>query len=241
MSILKDIQLAKKEGKKLLAILVDPDKVDDSTDLISNLKSNPPDYIFVGGSIVKKDDFNRVINELHVASICPVIIFPGDEEQISNSSNAILLLSLISGRNPEFLIDQHVRAAKKLKRYSGEIIPTSYILVNGGNVTSVQKVSQTTPIDPSDEELIVSTAIAGELLGHQLTYLEAGSGAFNTVPQRIVRNVVQNTEIPLIVGGGIKSVSQAEKIWNAGATLIVVGTAFENNPQILSDLGLKND
>lgn len=236
MSLLEHIKQRKEAGKKLLAILIDPDKVNNFDTLISNLTQSPPDLIFVGGSVVEKEKFDQVIESLYNSKICPVIIFPGGYEQINTSSDAILLLSLISGRNPEYLIGQHVKAAQTLNEYPKEIIPTSYILIDGKNSTSVQEVSETTPISQSNIDLIVDTVIAGKLLGHQIHYLEAGSGALEHVSSQIIREVAKATQNPIIVGGGIRNAEAAKKIWDAGADLIVVGNGFEDKSSLLVEL-----
>lgn len=238
MNILDDIRLAKQNGKKLLAILIDPDKITNVHALIDQLKQSPPDYLFVGGSKVDKDIFDRVIEALHSSNICPIIIFPGGYQQVNDHSDAILLLSLISGRNAEYLIGQHVKAAKTLDQYTGEVIPTSYILIDGQNKTSVQEVSQTTPISQENFELISDTVVAGKLLGHQLHYLEAGSGAKENVSVQIINNIRSKTPHPLIVGGGIRNAETAKELWDAGADIIVVGNGFEDRSSLLSELKL---
>jgi putative glycerol-1-phosphate prenyltransferase len=227
LNILKKIQEAAQNNLKQLAILVDPDDVDNVEVLISQLKSNPPDYIFVGGSVIVNNNFDSVVTSLKNANIAPVVLFPGDRSQISQDADGILLLTLISGRNPEYLIGQHVLAAPMLKKWGKEIISTSYLLIDGGNVTSVQKVSKTEPINQSEKDLIVNTAMAGCQIGHQLVYLEAGSGAKNQVEDRIIKEVANNIEVPIIVGGGIRCVKSASLAWSSGATIVVIGTAFE--------------
>lgn len=236
MNILKKIQEAALDDRKQLAILVDPDDVDNVGVLISRLKTNPPDYIFVGGSVIVKNNFDSVVTSLKNANIAPVILFPGDRSQISQDADGILLLSLISGRNPEYLIGQHVLAAPMLKKWGKEIISTSYLLMDGGNLTSVQKVSKTVPINQSEKDLIVNTAMAGCQIGHQLVYLEAGSGANNQVGDRIIAEVAYNVEVPIIVGGGIRSAKSASLAWNSGATIVVIGNAFEQGELDLIDI-----
>jgi putative glycerol-1-phosphate prenyltransferase len=236
LNILNQIKEAKVNGEKLLAILVDPDKVGNEAKLVAHLTASPPNYIFVGGSRLETAAFKSVIKVLHEAKICPVIIFPGDQEQISDDSDAILLLSLISGRNPEYLIGQHVAAAQRLSKYKGEIIPTSYILIDGNKNTSVQQVSQTKPISQMDSELIINTILAGKFLGHQLHYLEAGSGANSSVSPEIVNQVSSVTPHPIIVGGGIRTAKSANEIWSSGADLIVVGNGFEERGELLKDI-----
>lgn len=236
MKILDYIVTCKKERKKLLAILIDPDKINDTEKLIGQLKQFPPDLIFVGGSQLDKVDFDRVIDSIFAAKICPVLIFPGAHDQISDQSDALLLLSLISGRNPEYLIGQHVKAAKRLSAYSGDIIPTSYLLIDGNRETSVQQVSETNPINQDDINLICDTIAAGKFLGHQLHYLEAGSGANQSVSTDIISNVTTHSSHPIIVGGGIKDANAAIDIWKSGADIIVVGNGFEDSGSLLEKL-----
>lgn len=236
MNLLNHINDQRKQGKKLLAILIDPDKVVDVKVLIDSLKQYPPDLIFVGGSRVDKETFDQIIKSIYDAKICPVVIFPGDYKQVNDNSDAILLLSLISGRNPEYLIEQHVKAAKTLDSYKGEVIPTSYVLIDGNRQTSVQEVSKTKPISQENIDLICDTIIAGRLMGHKIHYLEAGSGANNPVSVDIVKSAKEVTDNPIIVGGGIKDIETAKSVWNAGADLIVVGNGFEDKVSFLQEL-----
>ena len=217
----------KKKRKKLFAVLIDPDKFNPK--IIVECNKSKVDFIFIGGSGLIKEKFHKCVNEISKLSKIPLVIFPGGKEQISEKADAILLLSLISGRNPDYLIGEHIRAAKKLKHSKLEIIPTGYILINGGKKVSTHKVSRTSPIRRSDVELAVSTAIAGELLGMKLIYLEAGSGAKNTLNTKMVRIVKKNIACPLIVGGGIDSAKKAEELCRAGADVIVVGNAIEKD------------
>jgi phosphoglycerol geranylgeranyltransferase len=177
-----------------------------------------------------------ILKKIKKLTTIPIILFPGDFSQISNTADALLFLSLISGRNPEYLIGQQVKSVNKLKETSLEIIPTGYILIDGGVKTSVQKVSNTTPISQSNMEDITMTAMAGELMGKQLIYLEAGSGATKAVSQEIIKKVSENISIPLIVGGGIRSKKQLENAYQNGADMIVIGTAFEKNNNILTSI-----
>lgn len=236
MSILQHIQQAAENKQKQLAILVDPDDVEHIEVLIKQLKNNPPDFIFVGGSVIVKSNFNSVVTELKKANIAPVVLFPGDRSQISADADGILLLSLISGRNPEYLIGQHVLAAPVLKKWGKEIIPTSYLLIDGGKVTSVQKVSKTSPILQDDVDTILNTAIAGSQMGHQLVYLEAGSGAKIGVKNNIIKLVQQNVDVPIIVGGGIRTATKAGSAWESGATIVVIGTAYEKGELDLAEV-----
>lgn len=229
-SIYDSIYFAKANGTKLLAILLDPDKINwEQTDiLIQKIIKSPATHILVGGSIVVTDNISRLIETLKSCRL-PICIFPGHPSQISNNADGILLLSLLSGRNPDFLIQHHVDSAKTLKSSGLEIIPTAYLLIDGGTESAVKKVSKTTPLNQNNIDEIVSTAIAGELLGNKLIYLEAGSGAKNRVSNEIIAAVCENVEIPVLVGGGILSASEIQQAYRAGASLVVIGTAFEND------------
>jgi len=236
--IYADIALAKKANKKLLAILLDPDKIDRSNleNLMAKINMSPATHIFVGGSHVISTDIDSVIMKLRQNCNLPVILFPGNPSQISTLANGILFLSLISGRNPDYLIEHQVKAAPMLKRSNLEVIPTGYILIESGHETAVEKVSNTKPLNHNDIDEITATAIAGELLGQKLIYLEAGSGAKNPVPVAIIKNVAENLGIPLIVGGGITSSRGIDNAYNAGADLVVIGTAFEKDPDFFEKI-----
>jgi len=237
-TILEHIKSCKLKGEKLLAILLDPDKIviHNLSETISKIETNNVDYILVGGSVVENGLTDIIVKKIKKLTSIPIILFPGDFSQISNNADALLFLSLISGRNPEYLIGQQVKSVNKLKETSLEIIPTGYILIDGGVETSVQKVSKTTPISQSNMEDITMTAMAGELMGKQLIYLEAGSGATKAVNQEIIKNVSENISIPLIVGGGIRSKKLLKNAYLNGADMIIIGTAFEENNNILTSI-----
>ncbi|MBD3582300.1 phosphoglycerol geranylgeranyltransferase [Flavobacterium selenitireducens] len=224
-----DILSAKSQHRKLLAILLDPDKIDweNLNLLIGKLCDSPATHIFIGGSLVFTDRIDELIVEIKDRCHLPILLFPGNPSQISHEADGILFLSLLSGRNPDFLIGHHVKAASVLRNSNLEIIPTGYLLIASGSQTAVAKVSGTEPL--SDKEEIVSTAIAGQMLGTKLIYLEAGSGAKNPVATDVISSVSENLEIPLIVGGGIRSKSGIQMAFDAGADLVVIGTAFEND------------
>ncbi|APG60980.1 geranylgeranylglyceryl/heptaprenylglyceryl phosphate synthase [Christiangramia salexigens] len=226
--LLDNIQEASNHQQKLLAVLIDPDKFQpkDAEDFIKYLPVLAT-HIFVGGSSVEQGKTCEVVKAIKNNSDLPVILFPGDHHQISSHADALLFLSLISGRNPEYLIEQQVRSVEKLRNSDLEIIPTGYILIDGGNETSVQRVSNTSPMSQVEVGKIVHTALAGQYSGKKLIYLEAGSGAKNAVSAEIIKAVKDALDIPLIVGGGIRSDLQLETAWNAGADLVVLGTAFE--------------
>jgi phosphoglycerol geranylgeranyltransferase len=216
-------------GKKM-ALLIDPEKLSIPAIITTVFAANETGvkFIFVGGSLMS-DKIDTVIEIIKKNTSIPVVLFPGSLIQLSTKADALLLLSLVSGRNPEYLIGNHVLAAPFIKRTNIEVIPTGYILINGGSVTSVEYVSNTMPIPSDKADLVVATAMASEMLGHKLIYLEAGSGALNHVPVEVIKEVRKNISTPLIVGGGINTYEKAKIILEAGADLIVVGTAVEQN------------
>lgn len=227
-SIFKSIKQAVKSKERLLSILIDPDKFDLSkTEAFLNRIPDSANYLLVGGSEVKNGHTEVVISQLKKCTQLPLILFPGDVNQITDQADAILFLSLLSGRNPEYLINQQVKSISKLQHSSLEIIPTGYILVDGGVSTSVLEVSQTKAIPQDQISSIVHTALAGQFSGKQLIYLEAGSGATHPVSAEIISEVKKNISIPLIVGGGIKTELQKETAYSAGADMVVMGNVFE--------------
>lgn len=236
MKILQNIKKKSQENKKSLAVLVDPDKVNKSEMipyLIEIGLENCIDYFFVGGSLLTTHNMHEIISDLKSQNTIPVIIFPGNNMQIDPNADGILFLSLISGRNPELLIGQHVIAAPLLKQSNLEVISTGYILVNNSHLTSVAYMSNTMPIPNDKYSIGASTAIAGEMLGMQCIYLDAGSGAQEPVSSGMIRAVRKNINVPLIVGGGINSVAKANEALTAGADVIVIGNAVEKNPDLL--------
>lgn len=230
-NIYSEVLKAKKANRKLLAILLDPDKVDlkNIENLIQKISESPATHIFIGGSLVLNNTIDEIILRLKKELTLSVVLFPGNPSQISTYADGILFLSLISGRNPDFLIEHQVKAAPILKKSNLEIISTGYILIESGNPTAVASVSKTIPLPRHNAEIAVDTALAGEFLGHKLIYLEAGSGAKLSVPLETISLVSKNLEIPLIVGGGIKSIQEIQDAYIAGADLVVIGTAFEND------------
>ncbi len=235
--ILKVIDKKIKEKSKLFALLIDPDhhKQKSLKELIKRANQANVDLIFVGGSLLNSSIDESLLMIKKYTSI-PVIIFPGSLLQLSSNADGILLLSLISGRNPDLLIGNHVIAASYLKKSNLEILPTGYILVEGGQTTSVEYMSNTNPIPSDKPDIAVATAMAGEMLGLKLIYLEAGSGAKSALTTQMVKEVKNNINIPLIVGGGIKTEKDAHRIASAGADIIVSGTALEQNPDNLNSL-----
>jgi phosphoglycerol geranylgeranyltransferase len=222
---------AKTINQKLLAILLDPDKIDLNTteELILKINQSPATHIFIGGSLVQTNILDELIVLIQQNSNLPIVLFPGNPSQISNKANAILFLSLISGRNPDYLIQHQVKAAPILKQTQLEIISTGYILIESGTETAVERVSKTKPLDRNNLDLVLATAQAGEMLGLQLIYLEAGSGAKQAVSQEMIALVAHNIKIPLLVGGGIVDLQGIQNAYDSGADLVVIGTAFENN------------
>jgi phosphoglycerol geranylgeranyltransferase len=231
-TIYNEIDTAVKHGKKLLAVLIDPDKIslDNISFLINKIKQSPATHIFIGGSIVTNYIIDEIIILLKKEISLPIILFPGDPSQISRYADGILFLNLISGRNSDYLIGHQVNAVSKLKSTNLEIISTGYILIDGGKETAVQRVSQTKPLQVNDIQIIVDTAVAGTWMGNQLIYLEAGSGALHAVSPEVIQQVKSNINVPLIVGGGIRSAKQIQLAYDAGADIVVIGTAFENDP-----------
>jgi len=213
-----------------LIVLIDPDKY--NQDLVRLANDTNVYCIFVGGSVLNKNTLEKTVKSIKSITTIPVIIFPGDETQISKYADGILILSLLSGRNAEYLIGKHVKAAVKIKKSKLKAISTGYILVDGGKKSTTQKVTKSKPL--TDKKEIINTAIAGELLGKQLIYLEAGSGASQTLTNSVIKAVKQHISIPLIVGGGIDSEEKVKKILLSKPDYLVIGNAFEKNPNLLT-------
>lgn len=221
--------------KKAFAVLIDPDKCSEEH-LIAIASSKHIDLFLVGSSILLKSSINSAIHTIKKHSKKPVLIFPGNIIQLSNDADGILLLSLISGRNPELLIGNHVIASPFIKEAGIETISTGYILIESGNYTSVEYMSNTKPIPRNKEDIAVATALAGEQLGMKAVYLDAGSGAKETVPLTMIQKVKKNINIPLIVGGGIHNENQAASACKAGADIIVVGNAIEKDLTLIKKI-----
>jgi putative glycerol-1-phosphate prenyltransferase len=224
----------KDRSRKRVALLVDPDGYDNGSleELIKMINQYPPDLLLVGGSILFKP-IDLTITALKLGTRLPVFIFPGNLYQLSDRADGILFLSLISGRNPEFLIGNHVLAAPHLGRSGIEVIPTGYMLIGDGKVSSVEYMSNTGPIPGDKADIAVATAMAGEMLGLKSLYLEAGSGATHIVEPGIIRAIRKNISLPLMVGGGIRSAENAKELFAAGADMIVVGNAVEKDPELI--------
>ncbi len=222
------------KNSRKLAILIDPGKQNDESlsETIKIADQARVDFILVGGSLVTKY-IHDVVNIIKNSTNIPVILFPGNLMQLSDNADGILLLSLISGRNPDYLIGNHVLAASYLKNSGLEIIPTGYILIGTQCTSSVEYISNTKPIPEDKPELIVATAIAGELLGNKIIYLEAGSGSCSRVKRNIIAEVKQNISIPLAVGGGVRTREDMKDIYETGADIVVIGSAIEENPAMI--------
>ncbi len=227
-----------KSLKNGIAVLIDPEKCNDQDrlkELLEKTKFAAVDFIFVGGSTVTKQEFEQAIQFIRSHTDLPVIIFPGSSLQISSHADGILYLSLLSGRNPDYLIGHHVQSAIELSNLHLEIIPTAYLLIDGGIQSSVAYVSQTTPI-PRDKSIIaMQTALAGKFQGKQVIYMDAGSGAKHAVPHQVIQDV-KKVGLPIIVGGGIKSYEQIKEAHNAGANLVVIGNKLEEELEFLLDI-----
>ena len=226
----------------MFALLIDPEKCSDEwlcqiLSTINNQQStvNGQLFIFVGGSQLKESIHNTVERIKRLTSV-PVVMFPGDASQFADNVDALLFLTLASGRNAKYLIEQHINAAPLIKKTGVETIPTGYILIDGGKLTAVERVSHTNPYSAEDVNLIANTALACQLLGHKMVYLEAGSGANHPVPQNVIRTIRKTIDIPLIVGGGIKTPEMMQCAFEAGADLVVVGNHIESHPEELTQI-----
>ncbi|MBU2939006.1 geranylgeranylglyceryl/heptaprenylglyceryl phosphate synthase [Lacinutrix sp. C3R15] len=226
------------KNKKGLAVLIDPDKTkpEGLSGFMHKLNSSIATHVFIGGSTVEADATESLVLEIKKQTQLPIVLFPGDISQITNHANAILYLSLLSGRNPEYLIGQHIASVSKLKNSNLEIIPTGYLLIESGKETAVQRVTQTQPMPVNNIQAIVDTAKAGELLGMKLIYLEAGSGAIHAVSSSIIKAVKEELKIPVLVGGGIRNKQQLDAAYQAGADMVVIGTAFEEDESFFNEI-----
>lgn len=227
-------------GQPKLAVLIDPDRHTDATlqQLAALAVNSRVDVFLVGSSLLLQNRFEATIAYLKQHTAIPVVIFPGNNYQISAQADAILLLSLISGRNAEYLIGQHVTAATAIKQAGIEVLPTGYMLIDGGRTSTTSYITQTLPIPNDKPDVAVATALAGEQLGLKLIYLEAGSGAHSTVNPQLVKAVKQQVSLPVIVGGGIRTAAQAEQLCLAGADMLVVGNVLEKDPEVLLEISL---
>lgn len=242
MTIYDQILKNKAVGRKMFALLIDPEKCSEEwlCHVISTLNSRLSQlkrvtFIFVGGSQLKNSIYNTVERIKQLTQV-PVVMFPGDASQFAENIDALLFLSLVSGRNAKYLIEQHIEASRAIKSSGVECISTGYILVDGGKLTAVERVSHTLPYPTTNPQLIADTALASQLLGHKMVYLEAGSGANRSVPQNIISETRKAIDIPLIVGGGIKTPEQMMDAFSAGADLVVVGNHIESHPDDLEKM-----
>ena len=218
---------------KQLAVLIDPDKLNDEQveNVAKNAQKSGVNFLFVGGSLLTSDTLYRCIRILKENSEIPVLLFPGNTYQISRNADAMLFLSLISGRNPDMLIGMHVISAPYIKMSGIETIPTGYMLIDSGNPTSVTYMSHSFPIPHDKKDIAACTAMAGEMLGLRLIFMDAGSGAKITISEEMIRFVKGSIEIPLVIGGGIRTPEIAKSLLDAGADTLVVGNHFETNPE----------
>ena len=223
-----------------LSVLVDPDNqtVESLMALSETINNCKVDVILVGGSLLLDNHFEKTISLLRKNTSAPIVLFPGNNYQISGHADAILLLSLISGRNPEYLIGQHVVAAPLIRESGLEVIPTGYMLIDGGRVSTTSYMTQTVPIPYDKPDIAVATAMAGEMLGLKAIYLEAGSGAHRSISVDMLRSVRSSVSIPIITGGGIRTPEQAEALAAAGSNMIVVGNILEKQPELLMEISL---
>lgn len=237
-SIYKQLTALKHAGQKAFAVLIDPDKMDSKQipDLCAMAVAAQTDFILVGGSLMVSDRLEEVVLEIKKSCNIPVVLFPGSPNQLTPCADGLLYLSLISGRNPELLIGQHVLSAPVVKKSGLEIMSTGYMVIDGGAPTTVSYISNASPIPHDKKEIAVCTAMAAEMLGMKLMYLDAGSGAQRPVSESMIQAVAAHIDVPLIVGGGITSPEKAYAAAKAGADLIVVGNAIEKDTTLLSKI-----
>jgi len=233
-SIYRELLLKREAGRKTLALLIDPEKCMNRNfaAIVAAMKASTPDMVFIGGSHAV-NSINSMIDIIREELDTHIMLFPGDASQFTPKADALLFLSLTSGRNPEFLIGHHIKAAKEIHSSGIEVLPTGYILIDGGKTSSTEYISNTRPIPRDKKEIALSTALAGELLGMRLTYLEAGSGADEPVPAEMISYLKTKLFSPLIVGGGITDLKKLETAFKAGADIVVVGNLFEKDLSLL--------
>lgn len=236
--VLNKFQQAKANGLKQFAVLIDPDEcaTGNLPAIVENIHIGKVDYIFVGGSLLTNSQIHECVAALKQLTKLPLIIFPGSPLQIDEAADAIFYLSLISGRNADLLIGRHVETAPLLSKMDIEVLPTGYILVDGGQATTVSYISNSLPVPADKPGIAVATALAGQLLGLQIIYLDAGSGAKQKISEAMIRQVTKSVQLPVIVGGGIRTPQQAVESCRAGADIIVAGNAFEENADLIIDM-----
>ena len=238
MSESKQVYNLIKNGQQLVGVLIDPEKFihqEKAIQFINQLNAAVADIVLVGGSFCTLEELEFTLNLIAHHCSLPILLFPGSHVQVSDRASAILFMSLLSGRNPDFLIGHQLEAAEKLHTSRLEVIPTAYLLLEGGKVSSVEKYSGTQPIPQDKLDIIFNTVLAGKLLGHKLTYLDAGSGALNRIKPTIIRKV-SKIGTPLIVGGGIRTLTEIKEAHDSGANLVVIGSKLEETPSFLSEL-----
>ncbi len=225
------------KNRKKFALLIDPDSCPEEglSELIAKANDAGVDFIFVGGSLITKEILQNCLERIRSNTSIPVLLFPGNGSHIHPNADAVLFLSLISGRNAELLIGKHVHSAPLIRKMGLESIPTGYMLVESGRLTTAQYMSGSLPIPHDKPDVAMATAIAGEMLGLKLIYMDAGSGAELPVSEEMIRRVKENISVPLIVGGGIRRPEEARKAAAAGADIVVVGNAIEKNPDLIHD------
>jgi len=238
MSIYTSLAEKKKQGKKSFGVLIDPDKVNTTVldELIELGVSSGVDYFLVGGSLVISNHLDQCVQHIKQHCSIPVILFPGSPSQVSRYADALLYLSLISGRNAELLIGQHVVSAPFVKQSGLEIMPTGYIVIDGGAPTTVSYISNALPVPADKSEIAMCTAMAGEMLGMKLIYMDAGSGARRPISEHMIKAVADNIDIPLIIGGGIVTPEKAYLNCKAGADLVIVGNAIEKDSSLIREM-----
>ena len=238
MNVYQSLVERKQSGHKSFVVLIDPDKVTSASlsALVNQANNAGVDYFFVGGSLVISDHLDDCIQQIKKESRIPVILFPGSPSQLSRYADALLYLSLISGRNPELLIGQHVISAPFVKKSGLEIISTGYMVIDGGAPTTVSYISGAAPIPADKADIALCTAMAGEMLGKKLIYMDAGSGAKKPITEEMIALVAKNIAVPLVIGGGIRNAEKAYLNCKAGADVIVVGNAIEKEPSLLEEI-----
>lgn len=236
MTVLAQIHQLQLKGNKGIAYLLDPDKINEATlpDLLLRFGDSPPDLLLVGGSLLTETRFNAKLKLLRELTDLPLVLFPSSPMQLTPEVDAVFFLSLISGRNPELLIGHHVNAAPRVRELGIEAMATGYMLIDGGMPTTASYMSNTQPIPRDKADIAAATALAGEMLGLSVIYLDAGSGAPLAVPIETISAVRKNISLPLIVGGGIRNREQITAAFNAGADLVVIGTAIEEDPELIA-------
>jgi len=238
MPVYQSLLDKKQNGKKSFAVLIDPDKVSVSSlnELIALSVDVKVDYFFVGGSLVVTDHLDECIRQIKSSCTIPILLFPGSPSQISKHADALLYLSLISGRNADMLIGQHVISAPFVKKSGLEIISTGYMVIDGGASTTVSYISNATPIPSDKPDIALCTALAGEMLGMKIIYMDSGSGAKKAISEEMISTVAKTIEVPIIVGGGIRDAEKAYLNCKAGADVIVVGNAIEKDPSLIKEM-----